>query len=353
MIRIASRSPPRSETTPTASTTGISSAASARSSRYSRWASSTGSSLSAYSFGPSAPSYSTKRTTWRWIPRTTSTSRSCFHSSSGSSQGRSRKSGCPVRAISCSRAGTQPPRSSWSSVRNIACDQSSGEGGGPHLATQTSNWSGVEQVILRLLRQVAVRCRVRRDPLQPLLAVLRLGEPEHRRQQQPLAAAVVDVVEVPVHAAAGADERRHVDRAEAEEGEDEQARVEALLRAREIEVVAEAGRDAGERRRVDALALLPPVEARLLAHPLQVGRGRRRRVAPAVAAAVPGGVLAQRPEPEPPAVVLPVRPLARVALAVERVAGVEAEPGARRSAPPSRRTPRRSRPRRLGSSRRR
>ena len=83
-----------------------------------------------------------------------------------------------------------------------------------------------------------------------------------------------------VDAAAGADERRHVDRAEAEEGQDEQRRVEPVLRAREVEVVAEAGGDAGERRRVDALALLPPVDARLLAHPLEV-RLRSARPPPA------------------------------------------------------------------------
>ena len=34
--------------------------------------------------------------------------------------------------------GHVSPWSSWSSVRNIACDQSSGEGGGPHFATQGS-----------------------------------------------------------------------------------------------------------------------------------------------------------------------------------------------------------------------
>ena len=86
-------------------------------------------------------------------------------------------------------------------------------------------------MILRLLGQGAVGPGVGRDPLEPLGAAIRLGEPEQRRQQQPLAAAVVDVVEVAVDAAAGADERRDVDRAEAEEGEDEEARVEPLLGA--------------------------------------------------------------------------------------------------------------------------
>ena len=178
---------------------------------------------------------------------------------------------------------------------------------------------------MRLLGQAAVGCGVRRDPLEPLFAVLRLGEPEQRGQQQPLTAAVIGVVEVAVDAAAGTDERRHVDRPEAEEGEDEQASVQPLLRAGEIEVVAEPRGDAGERGGVHALALLPPVDARLLAHALEVGRGRRGRVPPPIAAAVPGGVLPQRPEPEAPAVVLAVRPLARIVLALQRVAGLEAE----------------------------
>ena len=77
---------------------------------------------------------------------------------------------------------------------------------------------------------------------------------------------------------------------------------------------------------MDALALLPPVDARLLAHPLEVARRSQRPPRASGAAAVPGGVLAQGPEPEAPAVVLAVRPLARVALALERVAGLEAEP---------------------------
>ena len=213
MIRIASRSPPRSETTPTASTTGISSAASARSSRYSRRASSTGSSLSAYSFGPSSPSYSTKRTTWRWIPRTTSTSRGCCHSSSGSSQGRSRKSGWPVRAISCSRAGSSAAVEHVVERQEHRVRPEQRRGRRPPLRRPSRRTaSGWRRWSCDCSGRPPSGCGVRRDPLQPLLAVLRLGEPEQRGQQQPLAAAVVGVVEVAVDAAAGADERRHVDR---------------------------------------------------------------------------------------------------------------------------------------------
>ena len=189
---------------------------------------------------------------------------------------------------------------SSSSVRNIACDQRSGEGGGPHLATQSSysRGGGGGRATARAGRRRAPRARAihssRSSPL------LRLGEPEQRGQQQPLAAAVVGVVEVAADAAAGTDERRHVDRAEAEERKDEQASVQPLLRAREIEVVAEPRRDAGERRGVQALALLPPVDARLLAHALQMGRGRRSCIPPAVAAAVPGGVLRAAPRARGP-----------------------------------------------------
>ncbi len=71
-----------------------------------------------------------------------------------------------ARSAEAGRA-SQPPWSSWSRVRNIACDQRSGEGGGPHFGDPGLELVGVEQVILRLLRQVALRCRVRSDPLEP------------------------------------------------------------------------------------------------------------------------------------------------------------------------------------------
>ena len=86
-------------------------------------------------------------------------------------------------------------------MRNIACDQRSGEAGGPQRSIHGCELSGCEEMVLRLLGQLAVRRRVRRDPVEAVARAVGLGEPEQRRQQQPLAAAVVDVVEMPVDAA--------------------------------------------------------------------------------------------------------------------------------------------------------
>src|SRR3954467_12896756 len=91
---------------PTASTTGSDCPPRRRSSVHSRRAGLSGSSFSAYS----APSYSTKRTTWRLIPRIRLTRRGESHSSSGDSQGRSRKLGWPVRATSWNLRGKLLPR---------------------------------------------------------------------------------------------------------------------------------------------------------------------------------------------------------------------------------------------------
>ena len=64
----------------------------------------------------------------------------------------------------------------------------------------------MEQVILGLLGQVAVLSSVRLDPGEAAPRVVEapvvdVGEAEHRRQEQPLPAAVVLVLEVAVHAA--------------------------------------------------------------------------------------------------------------------------------------------------------
>src|SRR5215213_4243249 len=259
------------------------------------------------------------------MPRTTSTRRSCSHSSSGSSHGRSRKSGCPVRAISCRRTGISaaPVLVVEREEHRVRPEERRGREAQFRHALVVC--PGVEEVVLRLLRQAAVRRRVRRDPLEALSGTPGLGQPQHRREQDPLAAAVVDVVEVTVDAAAGADELRDVHGAEAEQGNDEEAGVEPLLRPRKVELIAESGCDAGECCRVNPLALLPPVHARLLADSFEISACCGRRVAPAVTAAVSGRVLADGPEEEAPAIVLALRPLALVALAVERVAGLEAE----------------------------
>ena len=95
---------PRSATTPTASTTGISSRRRARrSSPYSRRGDRSRQLLERVD-GARRSRRSARR--GGEMPRTTSTSRSARHSSSGCSHGRSRKSGCPVRATSWRRAAS-------------------------------------------------------------------------------------------------------------------------------------------------------------------------------------------------------------------------------------------------------
>src|SRR5258707_9624055 len=71
-----------------------------------------------------------------------------------------------------------------------------------------------QEVILRLLGQIAVRASVRLDPGEAgagvaEASVVDVGNPEHRREQQPLATAVVLVLEMAVHAAV--DEQRLLD----------------------------------------------------------------------------------------------------------------------------------------------
>ena len=183
-----------------------------------------------------------------------------------------------------------------------------------------------QEVILRLLGQIAVLRRVGLDPAEACpgvgeAPVIDVGEAEHRRQEQPLAAAVVLVVQVAVHAAV--DEERLFDALDDLRGADEEQRsVEPVAGAGErlapdlvgVEAVAHAP----ERRRVNPLALLPPVDARLGPVVLEPARDERRGLFPArvVAAA------AQRAEEEAEPVDLQLRPLGRVGLAVERVARV-------------------------------
>ena len=106
--------------------------------------------------------------------------------------------------------------------------------------------------------------------------------------------------------------------------EREERRVQAPVRllaerALELRVVDAAGEQAAERHGVQAFALLPPVVAGLAPEEAQTAAHAVRRVVPArVSAAL--GVPAERPQPEPPAVPLPHRPLARVVGAVEPVA---------------------------------
>ena len=64
---------------------------------------------------------------------------------------------------------------------------------------------GPQEVVLRLLRQIAVRMGMRLDPGEAFArvvgpAVVDVGEPEHRRQEQPLPAAVVVVFQVAMDA---------------------------------------------------------------------------------------------------------------------------------------------------------
>src|SRR5215213_6256669 len=153
-------------------------------------------------------------------------------------------------------------------------------------------------MVLRLLRQRPVRRRVRSDPREALpcaagLLARRLGEAEHRRQQQPLAPAVVRVATVAVDAAAGTDELgadlAHDVGVEGAERwlQQEVTRVEPLAgyglvgraahRGSGLRTAApEPERDRAERGGVDALALLPPVDARLAPDALEVVGGDLR-----------------------------------------------------------------------------
>lgn len=182
-----------------------------------------------------------------------------------------------------------------------------------------------EQVILGLLREVAVGRRVRSDPREAVLGSRFDGEAEERGQQQPFTASVVGVFEVAVDAPAGADELDHGPRQlESEERKHEQGRVEPDVGGGQVEVVAEPGGDAGERGGVDAVALLPPVGARMQADSLQMPLDPPGGRSPAVRDPVPSAMAPDRPEPQTPAVVLDERPFAPVALARQRVARVEA-----------------------------
>src|SRR3954454_1303771 len=183
-----------------------------------------------------------------------------------------------------------------------------------------------QQMVVRLLRKVPVRLRVRLDPRKACArvvdaAVVDVREPEHRRQEQPLAAAVVLVVEVAVDAAV--DEEVGLDAGDdLLRADEEQRAIEAIVRARErlaLDLVGlQAVPDAPERRRVDPLALLPRVEAWLVPVMLEPARDERcRLVPPRLIAAT-----AERAEEEAEAVDLQLGPVRRVGLALEAVARV-------------------------------
>src|SRR6478609_3829163 len=185
---------------------------------------------------------------------------------------------------------------------------------------------GPQQVALGLLGQVAVRLGACLDPREAragvvTAAVVEVGETEHRRQQQPLPAAVVLVVEVAVHAAVH--EQRRLDaRDELFCADEEQRSIEPVVGPREglaLDLVrAEPVADAPERGGVYALALLPPVDARLAPVVLEPACDVRRRIFPARRVAAP----AQRAEEEAEPVDLQLRPVRAVGLAVKLVAGV-------------------------------
>src|SRR5215211_3373221 len=218
-----------------------------------------------------------------------------------------------------------------------------------------------EEVSRDLLGESAVGRGLRGDPfelrvrfvLAPGLEVL---QAEKGGEKKPLPAAVVLIVQVALDAALvdelglnGRDRPSHdgvIGREQAERRCDgDQARIHAILvpgRAQAACAVrthslldprltgaytkdlgaAKTRSDGGERHRMDALALLPPVVAGLLPERRdvpgrQAGRpGERVGVAP-VALDVPG----ERPDPRAPAVQLVVGPVEVGLAAVERVAG--------------------------------
>src|SRR6478735_2832881 len=178
-----------------------------------------------------------------------------------------------------------------------------------------------QQVVLDLLGQIAVRRCVGLDPGKSCLCAGGLRETEHRRQEYPLAATVILVVEVAPDASAGRDERA-LDALDELGGPDEELRgVEPVVGAGDrlapdlvrVEPLA----DAPECRRVHALALFPPVDARFRPVVVEPRSHQLRRVVPARRPTP-----AQRPEQQPEPVGLQLRPRGRVALAVERVARV-------------------------------
>ena len=136
------------------------------------------------------------------------------------------------------------------------------------------------------------------------------ARPEQRGQQQPLAAAVVDVVEVPVDAAARADERRDVDGAEAEE----RAGRAGCRRAAPRRGERSSSSPSPAAMQASVAAWTPSRSSHQSTHGSSADRARGRR--PSARPPRPSGcrrrgarsVLAHRPEPEPPAVVLAVRP---------------------------------------------
>ena len=149
--------------------------------------------------------------------------------------------------------------------------RSRGGGGGPATArAEAPSVGGVRaRPTSRLVRAVV------------LVAVLELREPEERRQEQPLAAAVEDVVGMTVHAAAGREQAgthalddpvRAPERATAR-----QSRLASRRSSAQPEVddaaMPQASRPASTQASVVActpVALLPPVHARLLPLPLEV-----------------------------------------------------------------------------------
>src|SRR5579884_2074712 len=163
------------------------------------------------------------------------------------------------------------------------------------------------QVVLRLLGQQPVRGRVRVEPPQAGVGTVRPREAEHRRQEQPLAAAVVLVFGVPPDAPAGGDERILDQVHELRPADEEERAVEPVVCARERLaanlVRAEAVPDAPERDGVDAGPFFPPVDARLAPDPLEPAGDVAGRLVPARAPAS-----AERAEEEAPAVDLPRRP---------------------------------------------
>src|SRR4051812_6438285 len=101
--------------------------------------------------------------------------------------------------------------------------------------------------------------------------------------------------------------------------DEEQGPVEAVVGAHEclaLDLVgADAVADAPERRRVHALALLPPVDARLVPVVLEPTSDERRRLLPACGLAAPPQGAEKQPEP----VDLKLRPIGLVGLGVESV----------------------------------
>ena len=105
------------------------------------------------------------------------------------------------------------------------------------------------------------------DPREALGRALRLGKAQHRREQQRLAAAVVLVVEVAPHAAAGRDGRLLDPLDELGPADEEQRSVEAIVRPQQRFLAALIGAepvaDSHQRHHVDVVSIVQPRRSRV------------------------------------------------------------------------------------------